>query len=199
MTAISAPYHQDTQNRITIKDKAGKVTSILQNGIDGKDVVNQAAIATALTDSFTTKAAYVGTLKVSTTPYKTQDIAALPRWAYVDLSTQTLTAYEYGKPVKSFLISSGVPEFATPTGVFKVWYKTPVQTMKGGSPASGDYYDLPNVHWDTYYDQDRAVHEAYWHHNFGHPMSHGCLNATYADAEWFYNFAPIGTTVVVVA
>jgi len=31
-----------------------------------------------------------------------------------------------------------------------------------------------------------SLHGAYWHNNFGHPMSHGCVNMKIADAEKIY-------------
>ena len=40
-------------------------------------------------------------------------------------------------------------------------------------------------------------HGTYWHNNFGHPMSHGCVNMTNEDAKWLYEWAPRGTLVLV--
>ena len=34
-----------------------------------------------------------------------------------------------------------------------------------------------------------SIHGAYWHNNFGHPMSHGCVNMKTEDAEQIYNWA----------
>jgi len=31
-----------------------------------------------------------------------------------------------------------------------------------------------------------SLHGAYWHNNFGHPMSHGCVNLPVPDAEELY-------------
>lgn len=194
---VVVPYHQDTKEQISIKDKKTGKTTVLQAGANGQSVTNQAEITASLTSAFSEKRAYVGEAKVASTKFKNKDLNSFSKWALVILSEQRLTAYEYAKPVKSFTISSGVPQFPSDVGVFKVWHKTAVQTMTGGSLVGGDYYNLPNVHWNTYYNGDEAVHEAYWHNNFGTPMSHGCLNSRLADAKWFYDFAPIGTTVVV--
>nr|MDA8088057.1 peptidoglycan DD-metalloendopeptidase family protein [Nitrospiraceae bacterium] len=35
----------------------------------------------------------------------------------------------------------------------------------------------------------------YWHNNFGHPMSHGCVNMKTPDAKWLFDWAPMGTPV----
>ena len=62
---------------------------------------------------------------------------------------------------------------------------------------SGPGYRLPNVQWVQYFVGANALHGTYWHHNFGHPMSHGCVNLTNKDARFLYNWAPYGTPVVV--
>lgn len=107
----------------------------------------------------------------------------------VDLSTQMAYAYEDGVLKKAALVSTGLPATPTVQGNYAIWHKTPSQTM------SGPGYSLPNVTWVMYFYQGYGFHTAYWHDNFGQPMSHGCVNMTAEDAEWFYNFASIGTPV----
>ncbi|MFH0951427.1 MAG: L,D-transpeptidase, partial [bacterium] len=41
------------------------------------------------------------------------------------------------------------------------------------------------------------IHGAYWHNNFGQPMSHGCVNVAYDNMEDLYWYAQIGTKVIV--
>ena len=69
--------------------------------------------------------------------------------------------------------------------------------MTGGSKALGTYYNLPNVPYVMYYYQGYGIHGAYWHNNFGHPMSHGCVNMKPEEAGIVFNWADIGTKVVV--
>ena len=70
--------------------------------------------------------------------------------------------------------------------------------MKGGSYATGDYYFLPKVPYVMYFiDGGYALHGTYWHHNFGHPMSHGCVNLPTDQSKLLFDWAPMGTTVVV--
>ncbi|MDP2637815.1 MAG: L,D-transpeptidase [Candidatus Levybacteria bacterium] len=99
---------------------------------------------------------------------------------YVDLSRQTLYAYEGDNQLMKVLISSG-KWGRTPTGNFNVWLKLPVTRMAGGQGA--DAYDLPNVQWVMYFYRDFGTHTAYWHNNFGYPMSHGCVNMRLIDAK----------------
>jgi lipoprotein-anchoring transpeptidase ErfK/SrfK len=114
-------------------------------------------------------------------------------WVDVNLSTQTLTAYEGNMAVFSTLISSGLPAFPTVTGQFRIWLRYESQTMDG-SRLGYDYY-LTGVPYVMYFYQDYALHGTYWHNNFGYPMSHGCVNMETGDAQWIYNFTTIGTVV----
>lgn len=104
------------------------------------------------------------------------------KWIDIDLSQQTLTAYEGEKPVYQFLVSTG-RFFPTPTGTFRIWSKLRYTTMKGGSQALGTYYYLPNVPYTQFFYQGFALHGTYWHNNFGRPMSHGCVNLAIPDSE----------------
>ena len=61
---------------------------------------------------------------------------------------------------------------------------------------AGPGYYLPNVPYVMYFYESYGLHGTYWHHNFGTPMSHGCINFTIADAEWlFINWVTYGTVV----
>lgn len=117
------------------------------------------------------------------------------KWIVVDLSQQTLRAYEGNRLVFSTLISSGVAKHPTPVGTFYVYTKLPTQRMVGG--IGTEHYDLPNVPNIMYFFGGDAIHGTYWHHNFGHPMSHGCINVSLSGAAWLYNWTPVGTKVVV--
>ena len=111
------------------------------------------------------------------------------RWIRVDLSEQLLFAYEQEKPVRAFVISSGLPRTPTVTGEFRIRMKVRAQTMSGGDPELGNDYALPNVQWVQYFHEDYGFHGTYWHNNFGNPMSHGCVNMTNTDARWLFDWA----------
>ena len=113
------------------------------------------------------------------------------RWIDINLSTQTLTAYEGSTPMFSTLVSTGLA-FPTPVGTYSILYHVQSQRMTGPG------YDLPNVPWVMYFtNRGHAIHGAYWHNNFGQPMSHGCVNMRPDEAQWLYNFTPKGAQVVV--
>jgi len=118
------------------------------------------------------------------------------KWVDVNLSTQTLLAYEGTQVVYTARVSTGVSWYPTPAGTFYIQRKYRYDDMTGGSYARGDYYYLPDVPYCMYYYAGYALHGTYWHNNFGTPMSHGCTNLSTADAGWIFNWAPIGTRVV---
>jgi lipoprotein-anchoring transpeptidase ErfK/SrfK len=105
------------------------------------------------------------------------------KWIDVDLSEQKVVAFEGTRPVRSFIVSSGLSGTPTVTGTFRIRAKVRSQTM------SGPGYSLPNVEWVQYFYQDYAFHGAYWHNNFGQPMSRGCINMTNDDAKWLFDWA----------
>ena len=89
----------------------------------------------------------------------------------------------------SFIVSTGLPATPTVTGTFRIWAKTTIQDMYGGSRAAGDYYYLKDVQWVQYFYEDYSFHGTYWHNNFGRPMSRGCVNMTIEDAKWLFDWA----------
>lgn len=113
---------------------------------------------------------------------------------YVDLSTQTLYAYQGDTLIMQTPISSGRWD-PTPVGNFHIWEKLLATRMAGGQGP--DAYDLPNVPFVMYFYNDFGLHGAYWHNNFGHTMSHGCVNMRIVDAQALYNWAdgPSGDTL----
>jgi lipoprotein-anchoring transpeptidase ErfK/SrfK len=133
--------------------------------------------------------------------------AAPPGRIEVDLARQRLRALSGGKLVHEFSISSGSRD-RTPKGTFRVWRKHRMKDMKVGLPVLGKYYTLEDVPWIMYYEGDDlprekgfAIHGAYWHADFGRPVSHGCINLSVPDArELFFWAGPsIGGELSVVA
>ena len=109
------------------------------------------------------------------------------RWIRVDLSEQLAVVYENSRPLRGFVISSGLPGTPTVEGEFRIRTKVRVQTLSGGSGE--DAYSVPNVEWIQYFYSDYGFHNTYWHSDFGKPMSRGCINMTTADAKWLFDWA----------
>jgi len=119
--------------------------------------------------------------------------SASPKHIYVDLSEQKLYAFEGNEPIFETLVSTG-KWGRTPPGEYRIWVKIRSTRMAGGS--GNDAYNLPNVPYVMFFYNDQvskdrgySLHGAYWHNNFGHEMSHGCVNMRTIDAEVIYNWA----------
>jgi len=111
------------------------------------------------------------------------------KWIDVDLSEQRVVAYEGTRAVRSFIVSTGKDRTPTVKGTFRIYLKTRIQDMSGGSRASGDYYYLKDVEWVQYFHDEYAFHGTWWHDNFGQPMSRGCVNMRNEDARWLWEWA----------
>jgi lipoprotein-anchoring transpeptidase ErfK/SrfK len=111
------------------------------------------------------------------------------RWIDVDLTQQAVYAYQGSTMVNSFIVSTGTWQYPTVTGQYNVYVKYRFANMHGPG------YFLPDVPYVMYFYKSYGLHGTYWHHNFGHPMSHGCVNLQTDDAAWLFNWASIGTLV----
>jgi lipoprotein-anchoring transpeptidase ErfK/SrfK len=116
-------------------------------------------------------------------------IAGVGRWIDVDLSEQTVTAYQDGTPVRTTLASTGLPHTPTPVGQFHIWIKLRTDDMSGP-----DYY-IEDVPFVMYFHGGYGIHGVTWHANFGQPMSHGCVNLPTEEAAWLFDWAAVGTLV----
>ena len=114
----------------------------------------------------------------------------------VSLSHQTMTLYENNVPIRTIYVATGVAAAPTPTGTFYVQYKAPQMRFQGVNP-DGSHYDIPDVHWVMPFWGDYTIHGAYWRPRFGVPGSDGCISMTDADAKLVYDWADVGTPVVI--
>lgn len=117
----------------------------------------------------------------------------------VERGKELLTAYDGDTVFMREPISTGLELTPTPRGTFWVYKKVPGSYMQGPLPGISDqYYDLPGVPWDLYFTyQGGAIHGAYWHDHFGQAWSHGCVNLPPNQAKKLYDWAELGTPVIV--
>jgi lipoprotein-anchoring transpeptidase ErfK/SrfK len=124
------------------------------------------------------------------------DLKPNERWIDVNLSTQTVVAFEGDKAIYATLISSGREskikdkDHRTPTGEWRIREKHITTTMDGDGSAAGDLpYSIEDVPYVMYFFRSYATHGAFWHSNFGSQMSHGCVNLSPLDAKYLFFFA----------
>ena len=135
-----------------------------------------------------------GSTTATSSPPQTSSSISAPtsgKWIDINVSTQGLVAYEGQRPVYWATVSTGLARTPTVKGRFRIYSKYRSATMAGPG------YRFPNVPYIMNFYGGYNMHGCYWHGNFGQRMSHGCVNMRTSDAEWLYNWAPVGTLVVV--
>jgi lipoprotein-anchoring transpeptidase ErfK/SrfK len=125
------------------------------------------------------------------------DVSANEKRIEISLRGQSLTAFEGSKIVLRTSISSGIKNSGfgdlpteTPKGTFNVFSKLPTKYMGDNrlTDTLGDRF-LPGVPWTMFFAEGGyAMHGAYWHNNFGAPMSRGCVNMRPEEAQWLYQW-----------
>lgn len=113
------------------------------------------------------------------------------KYIEVDISGQWLKYFENTRKMGYSLVSTGVYGKDTPLGIFSISSKRLSVRM------SGPDYDLPGVPYVLSFLGPYTIHGTYWHNNFGNRMSHGCVNLPIPFAGQVYNWADIGTTVII--
>lgn len=178
-----------------LKDNNSGNEVVFQEGRDGTELSDKPKLASAIAEALKQRQDITQEMNIKVAPFQTINMSTYDKWLEIDISSQKVTAYEKATPVRSFTVTTGLPGHDTVTGEFAIWHKNRKQTMQGGSRADGSYYNIPNVEWVSYFYQDYAFHGAWWRRQFGVRGSHGCVNMTNADAQWVFEWAPMGTKV----
>ena len=122
-----------------------------------------------------------------------------------DISAYTFTVSIDGEVAREMPASMGKPKFPTPVGRFTALGKESVVVMD--SRTIGIPLDDPEGYKLTVYDAVRVtwggvyVHGAPWSvGSQGYAnVSHGCINLSPDNADWYYNNVSIGVPIIVQA
>ncbi|KFI69363.1 L,D-transpeptidase [Bifidobacterium magnum] len=147
------------------------------------------------------------------------NVTKTKRHVVVDLSDHKVYAYENGKLVNQFWMSAGQGndyqtgvcqpsgDLCTEPGDYKIWLKYDSQNMSGNltlSDGSNESWDVKDVGFVNYFSKSGcAIHRIASKTPFnnddiralGENTSHGCVGIGWDVAQWFYNWALMGTTV----
>ncbi len=104
------------------------------------------------------------------------------KWIDVNVTTQTLVAYEGDVEVLRTTVSTGAPNTPTVLGTFRIFHKLVSQTMTGPD------YVQPDVPYVMYFYGAYSLHGTYWHEDFGRARSHGCVNLRTEEAKWLFDW-----------
>lgn len=116
------------------------------------------------------------------------------RWIEINIWEQTLSVYEDNQLIFATLITTGSKESYTRPGLFKIHERLESTNMAGFLGKEDAYY-LMDVLWTQYFDDGRGFHAEYWHDHLGYRSSHGCINLSFPDAEWLFDWARMGEWV----
>ena len=120
------------------------------------------------------------------------DVPDTDKLIEVHLARQLVLAFEKSQLVFAARAATGGQllsgRWTTPEGQFITSYKRPTRHMAAGDIASSGF-DLPGVPWVLYITKSGiSFHGTYWHNDYGHPRSHGCINLTPQAAKWLYRW-----------
>ena len=177
---------------------------VVSDWIEGEQVVAENPAWAQLNDHTFIYSAEIRPVDLPSAPAVPVDAPTTGRWIDVNLTNQVVVAYQGRALVRLARTSTGRPGFETPPGAYGILRRVASETMtsagvvgKNGQTAS---YSVPHVRWTQYFSSDgKALHENYWKPSdqFGIPSSHGCAGLVAADAQFFWDWATVGTPVVV--
>ena len=183
--AKASKYDFDAeQKKISVNGSAPRFTAV---GLTGASTTNKTIVYRQTTEGWWMKA-IDGTI---TEPGpRPADLAPGEKWIDVNLTRKTMVALEGDKPIFAMLISPGKKssnkekDHSTIQGTFRIREKHIAVTMDGDGKAASDLpYSIEDVPYVQYFEGSYALHAAFWHNNFGHEMSHGCVNLSPLDAK----------------
>jgi lipoprotein-anchoring transpeptidase ErfK/SrfK len=181
----AAKINQTVRNGSAITDSEGGILRVETPTQDGRTLGDTAKVATEFAAQLA-KGDGVYKLPVAVVKGKTTKIV---RQLEVNLTEQRVYMKQDGKVVDSWLISSGHDITPTFTGHYRVYVHLPVQTMRGLN-VDGSHYTTPDVPWIMYFNGGEGFHGVYWHNNWGHKMSHGCVGMPISRAKQLYDWSP---------
>ena len=114
-------------------------------------------------------------------------VKAEEHWVHVDLSEQTLVAYEGDVPVFATMVSTGKEAGMTPSG--STGFRSSTSPRRcGTSPRRTRRTRSTTCRGRSTSPGASRLHGAFWHAGFGQVRSHGCVNLSPADARWLFGF-----------
>lgn len=190
----------------------GYLLTMTKMALDSKKVSNNDTIAAEITAALNAGQNYRGVFEMEVQEGKFNDTVVnqpLPRPPYkakpgekfisVDLTNHTVAAWAGDKvvwgPVEA--VHGSLPSPTYP-GIFRVQTKLVNAHMKSDNAWDGPYDTWSP--WTMYYHGDYAVHGTYTRWNWvqtNYGGSHGCVNLKPAKAKELFDWARVGTPVVI--
>lgn len=199
LTSLVDKYTSSPVGQVTVtrSDGSSEVAVAGRNGVALSGSADLAGQSITIAKNLLSNKGFTVNAPLVTVPFQSLTPANFSKLIVEDLNSKRMYLYQNGQLINTFLTSSGKPSTPTPVGEFHIWSKLTSQTMIGPG------YVQPNVPWVNYFDhKGDAIHGVYWRAAsvFGNiNTSHGCVGLPISNAEYVFNWAPIGTTVITTA
>lgn len=133
----------------------------------------------------------------------------------VSLAEQSLRAYDNGKLVNAFQVTTGQPDLPSPPGTWWVeGKKSPTEFKADVPPSSPNWYPPTPINYAMqFHSNGYFLHDSWWRSEYGPTTnfphldpggtqysihgSHGCVNMSKADAAWLYSFVQVYTHIII--
>jgi len=194
---VARPTHKDGERAggwisINYKNKTGADVfdgyGTLQHGSTGIQ---------SLAGVVTIDVLHAGEGRTLNLPYRANTMARDGKVITIDLSEQKLSYFEGGFRIATITTSTGKPGYETPTGEYAINNKV--------DRAYSRAYGLYMPYWMSFIGSAYGIHELpEWPSGYkegedhlGKAVSHGCVRLGVGAAEELYQWADVGTPVVV--
>lgn len=187
LLVLATPAHAATSTPETLDSDGDGLFDILETKF-GTDPANKDTDGDTFEDGLEILMAY--------SPTTTEPIR-LEKTIFIKLKTQTMEKRVNGIAVKTFKISGGLPKTPTPVGEYKVLNKHPRAWSRSAK--------LWMPYWMAFTTRGHGLHELpEWPggkkegaNHLGKPASHGCVRMGIGAAKEMYDWAPIGTRIII--
>ena len=122
------------------------------------------------------------------------------QWLDINLTQQLMTVYDGTNPLRTIVITTGMAGWETPPGYYTILSRVANETMTSGAIGAENFYRLDDVLFTQYFtDYGHALHFAWWRtkETIGRPGSHGCINMLLDDSRYIWDWATIGTPILI--
>jgi hypothetical protein len=129
-----------------------------------------------------------------------QDAPTWGQWLDINLTQQLMTVYDGTNPLRTIVVTTGMAGWETPPGYYTILSRVANETMTSGAIGAENFYRLDDVLFTQYFtDFGHALHFAWWRtkETIGRPGSHGCINMLLDDSRYIWDWATIGTPILI--
>jgi len=191
-------------NQQVLYSPEGQQIAVDSPGKDGTQVANPDKIVQAMVTALSSQQPLSMSVSTVTKAFGTDKVPVGgaydqpngSKWIEINQTTFQVIMWEGTTKIHQFTCVTGAPKTPTIDGTFYVYIKYASKDMRGTN-ADGSTWFAGGVQWVCFFIRGFAIHAAPWRATFGYRASHGCVNLSTANAKIVYDWAPVGTRVVV--